>query len=249
MNGINLDILEGSEADIDLLRCPVDQIGILLDLVRFDRFLDYVYVILLKREADREGRAYYRGLARKGVTRPAIVKRLLRSREYKSSSVEEPGLEIDEFVNRSYQDILGRWPDQEGLTTYRRIAAKPNGRRKVLANLRASDEALRKSGGRLAKIEVLRSYARAGWSARLPGVGPLFAARGKLRQRLDRIALNQCLLARQVASLREELEAASMVGAEPFGFVAEPSGDGEARDGGRAAVIFQNALIRARREA
>ena len=56
MNGINLDALEDSEADIDLRRCPAEQVGILLDLVRFDRFLDYVYATLLKRDPDREGR-------------------------------------------------------------------------------------------------------------------------------------------------------------------------------------------------
>lgn len=249
MKWTNLDPLEDSEADIDLLRCPVNQIGLLLDLVQFDRFLDYVYAVLLKRVPDLEGKTHYRELACKGLTRATIVKRIMRSREYMSSSVEEAGLKLDEFVNRAYQDVLGRWPDQEGLATYRRIAARPNGRRKALANLRASGEALRKGGGRLAKIEVLRRYARAGWPARLPGVGPWFAARRELRLRLDRMALSHRLLARQVASLREELAAASTAGAEPFGFLPEPSASGEAIDGEKAAAIFHHTLTRARRDA
>lgn len=248
MNEINLDAFGDSEADIDLTRCPAEQIGTLLDLVRFDHFLDYVYAILLKRKPDREGRIHYRQLTAKGLSRPSVVKRLLCSREYQASSLDARGLELDEFVNRAYQDILGRWPDQAGLDTYRRIAMKPNGRRRVLANLRASSEAVRKNGGRLARIEVLRAYARAGWPARLPGVGPWFARRRWLRQRLDRIALNQYILTQQVTSLREELEAVSLSGAEPFGFVDIIPGTGEIQGGGRAATIFHNALTRARRE-
>lgn len=248
-NWTSLDELADIEADIDLLRCPLGQIGSLLDLVRFDRFLEYIYAVLLKRQPDRNGKAHYRALADKGLPRSAIVERILRSREHLSSSVEEAGLDLDEFVNRAYQDILGRWPDQEGLTTYRRIAAKPNGRKKALANLRASDEAVRKGGGRLARIDVLRAYARAGWPDRLPIVGPWIAARRKLRLRLDRIALNQMLIARQVASLREDLEAASFAGAEPLSFASEPSADGAVIGGLQAAEIFQDALARARREA
>lgn len=248
MNGINLDMFEGAEIEIDLRRCSVNQVCALLDLVRFDCFLDYVYVILLKRKPDREGRVHYRGLIDKGMTRTAIVRRLLRSSEFRVSSVKAVGLTVDEFINLAYMDILGRWPDQDGLDTYRRIASKLNGRRKVLANLRGSGEAVRKGGGRLARIEILRSYAMAGWTARLPAVGKWFARRHRLRQRLDRIALNQTLLAQQVTSLREELEAASLTRTQKFGFVEETSGDGPTRSGGVAATIFYNALTRARCE-
>ncbi|NML92239.1 DUF4214 domain-containing protein [Novosphingobium olei] len=246
MSGLNADIFEDTEADIDLRRYPVNQTGPLLDLVLFDRFLDYAYAVLLKREPDPEGRSHYRDLARRGVARPAIVRGLLRSREHRASSVEERALTHAEFVNRAYQDILGRWPDEDGLATYQRIAARFNGRRKVLANLLASDEGLRKSGGRLARIEGLKAYARAGWPLRLPGLGTWFAARRRRRQRIDRIALNQQLLAREIAALREEVEAASLGGAEPFGFLTEAPDPGSAQ--GRAALVFGNALIRARRE-
>lgn len=249
MRGTNLDIFEDGEANIDLRRYPADQISILLDLVRFDCFLDYVYVTLLKREPDREGRDHYRKLVGKGMTRPAVVHRLMRSREYLASSIEAAGLAVDEFVNRAYQDVLGRWPDQDGLDTYRRIAVRLNGRRRVVANLRTSGEAVRRGGGRLARIDVLRGYAKAGWPARLPGVGPWFAKRRSSRQRINRIALNQHLLARQVTSLREEVEAATLAGAEPFGFTDESPVDGGAQGSSRAAAIFQDALARARREA
>lgn len=256
MNGINLDALEDSEADIDLRRCPAEQVGILLDLVRFDRFLDYVYVTLLKRAPDREGRVHYRQLARKGMSRPSIVRRLLRSREYQASSVSMPGLAVDEFVNRAYQDILGRWPDQNGLDTYRRIASKLNGRRRVLANLRASNEAMRKNGGRLGRIDVLHDYARADWPTRIPVVGSWFAGQRRLHQRLDRLSLKHYILAQEVASLREQVEAASLFGGE-FGFAigscgVSPdgsSGANKAYGGSTADTIFHNALNRARRGA
>lgn len=248
MNGINLDVFEDTEIEIDLRRCPANQVGVLLEFVRFDCFLDYVYLTLLKRKPDREGQVYYRDLVRKGISRPAIVRRLLRSSEFRVSSVEAVGLTVDEFVNRAYMDILGRWPDQDGLDTYRRIASKLNGRRRVLADLRASGEAVRKGGGRLARIEILRSYAMAGWTAGLPVVGKWFARRHRLRQRLDRIALNQNLLAQQVARLREEVEAVSLAGTQMFGFVKETSVDGQTQSEGMATSIFHNALTRARRE-
>lgn len=248
MRGINLDIFEDGEANIDLRRYPAEQIGILLDLVRFECFLDYVYVTLLKREPDREGREHYRELVSKGMSRAAVVHRLLRSREYLASSIEAEGLAVDEFINRAYQDVLGRWPDEEGLDNYRRIAARLNGRRRVVANLRTSGEAVRRGGGRLARIEVLRGYARAGWPLQLPGVGPWFAKRHRSRQRINRIALNQHLLARQVESLREEVEAASLAGAEPFGFMDDGPIDDGTHGNGRAAAIFYDALARARRE-
>jgi hypothetical protein len=203
----------------------------------------------LKREPDREGRAHYRQLARKGVTRPNIVRRLMHSREYKASSVHMAGLAVEEFVSRAYQDILGRWPDQDGLDTYRRIASKPNGRSRVLADLRASSEAVRKSGGRLAKIEVLHNYAKAEWPVRLPIVGAWFASRRRLRQRLDKLALNQYLVVQQIVSLREQVEAASLFGDEPFGFADELSGGGDGQVGSKATAIFHNALTRARRGA
>lgn len=242
MKGINHDAFEDSEVDIDLRRCPAEQIGIMLDLVRFDCFLDYIYVVLLKRNPDREGRVHYRGLSRSGLSRRAIVRRLLRSREYGLSAIDTGGLGVEEFVNRVYQDILGRRPDQEGLDTYRRIASRPNGKKRVIANLRASAEAVRKGGGRFAKIEALRAYAKVGWPSRLPVIGRWFARRHWLQQRLDRMTLNQRLLAQRIARLEDEFEAANLK-AEPFGFMAEAQG------GGSADMIFNNALIRARREA
>ena len=180
MNGINLDVFGDTEIEIDLRRCPADQLGVWLEFVRFDCFLDYVYLTLLKRKPDREGQVHYRDLVRKGITRPAIVRRLLRSSEFRVASVEAVGLTVDEFVNRAYRDILGRWPDQDGLDTYRRIASKLNGRRRVLADLRASGEAVRKGGGRLARIEILRRYAMAGWTAGLPVLGKWFARRNQI---------------------------------------------------------------------
>jgi hypothetical protein len=240
MKGINLDVLEASAIDIDLRRYPAEQTGLLLDLAQFDSFLDYVYSVLLKRAPDREGRTHYRKLASRGMSRPAIVRRLLGSNEFRFSAIEAVGLTVDEFVTRAYQDILGRWPDQDGLDTYRQIAFKRNGRNKVVANLQLSSEAVRKGGGRLARIDALRTYAKVGWSKRVPLVGRLFAKRRQLRQRLDRIALNQRLLAQEVATLRQELKTVGFMHG-PLGFVTEGSGMVDA--------IFESALIRARREA
>lgn len=245
MNAINLDAFQEVEVDLDLRRCTASQAAALLDIVQLDRFLDYIYTTLLRRDPDREGRLHYRKLVREGLTRPAIVQRLLRSREYKASSVEAAGLSAEEFVRRAYKDILGRSPDQDGLATYRRIAARRNGHRKVLSNLSASGEAVRKNGGRLARIEALRRYAAESWPTRLPGVGRWFAERRRLRQRIDRMALNQHLLAQEISSLRNEIGAT----AEPFGFVDDMDRAGRTPGGDRSAAIFFNALARARREA
>lgn len=228
---------------VDLRRVPQDQLIRFLDIVNFDVFLDYVYSVILKRQPDRAGRAHYSALVESGVPREAIVKRLLRSREYRSTSIEAPGLSIDDFVNRAYQDVLGRWPDQNGLETYRRTAMRLNGRRRIVAALRKSDEAIRKGGGRLARISGLRAYARAGWPLRLAVIGAWFTGERTRRQRLDRIELGQRCLAREVAALRQEFEAASLETAPLFGFLQEGH---EAN--GPADVIFQNALTRARRK-
>lgn len=248
MSEIGPNIFEDDDADIDLRRCPADQIVFLLDIVRFDRFLDYIYATLLKREPDREGRIHYRRMAAKGMARVTIVHRLLRSREYRDGSIEAAGLSTDEFVNRAYQDILGRWPDQHGLDTYSRIASRVNGRGKVLKNLRGSAEADRRGGGRLARIEALRAYARAGWPTRFPGLGTWLARRRSAGRRLDRIALNQHLLARQVARLAEEVAAASLAGAEPFGFTQATATHRATPDGARNVAIFHDTLARVRCE-
>jgi hypothetical protein len=227
---------------IDLRRYPVEQVGAFLDLVSFDSFLDYVYSVLLRRGPDRDGSRHYLALSRKGMARSTIVRRLLRSSEFRLSSIDVPGLREDEFVSRVYQEILGRWPDQEGLDTYRRIATRRNGRKKVIANLLASDEALRKGGGRLARIESLRTYAAAGWPTRLPLLGRWFDGRRKRRQRFDRLALMQSLLAAQITQLRDEFNEADLGQREPYGFVPDV-GNMDVVDS-----VFHNALSRIRRE-
>ena len=116
MNGINLDVFGDTEIEIDLRRCPADQVGVWLEFVRFDCFLDYVYLTLLKRKPDREGHVHYRDLVRKGISRPAIVRRLLRSSEFRVSSVEAVGLTVDEFVNRH----LYRTPVADRLREHRK---------------------------------------------------------------------------------------------------------------------------------
>lgn len=237
------DNLDLAINNIELRDLPEDQVRPLLDIVSFNKFLEYTYLVLLKRKPDRAGRIHYNALVDSGLPRAAVVKQLLRSFEYRSTSIEASGLSIDDFVNRVYQDVLGRWPDQNGLETYRRTARRLNGRRKIVAALRKSDEAIRKGGGRLARISGLRAYARAGWPLRLAVIGPWFAQGRARRQRLDRIELSQRYLAREVATLRQELNAASLEAAPLFGFLPE---DHEAK--GRADAIFHDALTRARRE-
>lgn len=239
----NTVIIDDHDMDVDLRSFSSDQASILLDIVLFDAFLDYVYGVLLKRKPDREGRDTYRHLANNGLTRPEIVRSVLLSRECRDNSIYRRNLALDEFLKAAYQDILGRWPDSEGLETYSRIGSTINGRRKVIKRLLRSDEAARRGGGRLARVEALRTYVKANRLAQLPVLGRWLSRQHNLKLAFGRIAANQILLNKQVERLRREIELAGLGQTDPFGFIAE------AQDVGMSNMMFQKIFNRAKRDA
>lgn len=219
-------LFDDGEVDMDLSRCPAEYLDVFLDIVVFDRFLAYVYGVLLRRAPDRQGLAHYRERARQGLSRPAIVQHLLKSAEHRASTGENRGLAPETFVNRAYQDILGRCPDQAGLEAYARLAARRGGRRRVIGQLAGSAEArsLRHTS-RWNRIQALRAYARHRFLRDLPVIGSWLERGRKRRERIDKIAANQRLLADQLQRLRRDMEAASLGEGEPFGFLGQGSGN------------------------
>lgn len=224
----------------DLKACPADRLGLMLDLAGFNAFLDFVYKTLLKRAPDPDGRKHYHDLHQRGLSRAAIVGRLLKSREHRDGLPDAPGVSTDEYVRRAYQDVLGRWPDSDGLETYCRIASRWRGRARVIANLQRSEEAVRKGGGRYGRIVALRHYARKAFWLRLPVIGGFVAWQGNRALRIDRLELQQAAMAAEIALLRRQI--AELDGhAESFSFGAEaPQTD-------PAGQAFASAFERARR--
>ena len=243
MTAIIPDILDDIDVDIDIRRCPTDQIDRLLDLVLLDRFLDYISAVILRRSPDRDGRKHYHTLVKRGLSRPAIVNRLFQSGEYRTASWEADELSPKKFVRRVYQDILGRWPDEKEIETYLQMASQRNGRRSVIKQLCSSSEGLDRGLGHYGRIKTLRAYARKGVGRRLPFLGPWVDRRHHRRLQFERLILSQRLLAEQLRRLRREMEIASLGDGEPFGFVAQASQTTQ------EMAIFRNALMRNRHQA
>lgn len=207
--------------DINLQTLPPAQAARYLDLVPFDTFLTYVFAVLLNRAVDPVGRRHYRALAKAGTSRNGVVRDLLASGEFtrRYGSRQRAVQPVDDFINQTYQDVLGRWPDADGLATYRRIAGQWRGRGRVTANIIGSAEALRRGGGRMGRIASLQAYAGKARAFRLPLLGRWLRRRDAVRIRLDRIELGQQALRQELAALAERIEAG-----------------GAARHGGEAAI-------------
>lgn len=233
---------QGNGLEVDLRTCPVERLDAALPMASFDAFLDFAYLILLKRMPDPEGRSHYRALAVGGLSREAVVQRLLRAAEHRLTLPTAPGLPADEFLNRAYQDVLGRWPDSAGLETYRQRAGRASGRRRVLRDLARSTEARQRGGGRHARILALHRFARASRLDRLPLIGTWLMQRRQNRLRLAQLELRQELLLGELRDLRRQLAA----------FESEAGSRHDLRapgdDDNPADRIFHAALARAMRE-
>lgn len=220
-----------------------------LDLVPFDTFLTYVFAVLLNRAVDPVGRQHYRALAAAGTSRHGVVRDLLASGEFtrRYGSRQRAAQPVDDFINQTYQDVLGRWPDADGLATYRRIAARWRGRQRVTANIIGSGEALRRGGGRLGRIASLQAYVGKARAFRLPLLGRWLRRRNAVRIRLDRIELGQLALRHELAALAERIEAGGVARYDGEAAIA-PLDPSAAAD--PAAVddwTYRSALRRARR--
>jgi hypothetical protein len=200
--------------DVNLHALPADEAARLLDAAPFDRFLDYAFTVLLNRAADPVGQRHYRALADGGKSRRAIVRDLLRSAEFthRYGPRQRAAQPLDDFINQVYQDVLGRWPDADGLATYRRIGARYGGRGRVIANILQSAEGQRRGGGRLGRIASLQAFARYERLLRLPVLGAWLRRRDAARVRLERIELGQQALATQLARLQLQAGTASHAG-------------------------------------
>jgi hypothetical protein len=181
--------LAGRELDLDLSSKSPSEAAGLLDAVSFDSFLGYIFNVLLHRAPDQGGAAHYRKRVNAGASRQSVVADLLASREFQDrhgvkSRRRQP---LEDFVKQTYQDVLGRWPDEDGRKTYIRIGSKWRGRSKVERTILNSPEAQRSGGGRLARIKALEAYARQSRLLKLPVIGTGLRRHNDLVARLARI--------------------------------------------------------------
>lgn len=177
------------ELDLDLWKIPLDEVGGLLEAVSIDSFIAYVFSVLLQREPDLAGSDHYRQRIQQGHSRQSVVVNLLASGEFteRYGDAQRRRQPIEEFVNQAFQDVLGRWPDEDGLQAYVRIGRKWRGRKKVERNLLNSAEAIQSGGGRLARIRDLQLYARQARTLRLPVIGTRLRRHNEIIARLARV--------------------------------------------------------------
>jgi hypothetical protein len=130
------------------------------------------------------------------MARQLIVDNLLKSTEFSDQQSEEKrlSLSVDEFVNKCYIDILGRWPDEEGRQTYTRLAALEGGRARVESDILGSSEAMEAGWGRIGRIRLLKDYARQARILSLPLIGIWFRRSNEL---LTRLATLEVMLAKR----------------------------------------------------
>lgn len=204
----------------ELKKCPPGSLAPRLELVDFNGFLDFVYVTLLGRLPDPDGRKHYQALHASGLARSSIVRRLLRSKEHRASLPEASGSHED-FVRKAYQDVLGRWPDSEGHFTYCKMAVRWRGRRRVLMSLLKSGEALRKNDNRYGRILALRKYASRHRLERMPYFGRFLSIRHRGALRLDRIEIMNDAMVRQIKILRRKVTDLESGMSHPSGFGAD----------------------------
>lgn len=179
-----------SQVNIDLWSAPADSTRI-LDAVSVESFLAYVYDVLFGRAPDASGIAHYRQRLTNGKSRQSIVRDMIASEEFQSryGKAQREQQDLKDFVVQTYQDTLGRWPDDEGLQTYMRIGSKRNGRKRVAHNILNSAEAQMLGGGKLARIRALEGYASQAWMLDLPLLGRFLRRRNDLLARVERLEM------------------------------------------------------------
>jgi len=87
--------------------------------MRPDAIVQRAYQDILGRDPDPEGlRTYRSNIVDRNWTEQDVREALRNSPEYQSGAARTSS--ADRIIRRAYQDILGREPDAEGLSTYRR---------------------------------------------------------------------------------------------------------------------------------
>lgn len=177
------------DLNVDLWSVPLTEMAGLLEAVSADCFVTYVFSVLLHRSPDPTGAAHYRQMVYAGRSRQSVVADLLASDEFlnRHGARARRRQPIEEFVNQTYQDVLGRRPDEAGRQTYMRIGRKWRGRAKVERNIINSAEGRRLGGGRLARIKQLRNFARQARILRMPLVGTRLRRHNEIVARLAKI--------------------------------------------------------------
>lgn len=183
-------VINSRQVNIDLWSVPAENTRI-IDAVSVESFLAYIYDVLFGRAPDASGVAHYRQRLAKGKSRQSIVRDMITSGEFQSryGKAQREQQDLKDFVVQTYQDTLGRWPDDEGLQTYIRIGSKRNGRKRVERNILNSPEALVLGGGKLARIKALESYANQAWLIDLPLLGRFLQRRNDLLARIERLEM------------------------------------------------------------
>lgn len=183
-------VLNSRQVNIDLWSVPAESTRV-IDAVSVESFLAYSYDVLFGRAPDASGIAHYRKRLARGKSRQSVVGDMIASEEFQSryGKTQREQQDLKDFVIQTFQDTLGRWPDDEGLQTYIRIGSKRNGRKKVERNILNSSEALVLGGGKLARIKALEAYAKQAWLFNLPLVGSFLRRRNDLLARIERLEM------------------------------------------------------------
>jgi len=123
-----------------------------------DRVVRRAYQDILHREPDAEGLRLYRSrLIDQNWTEQDVREALRKSPEYARRSSES----ADQIVRRAYQEVLGREPDTNGLSSYRnKVLSQGWDERDVQEALRKSPEYRQKNAMTRAQAEevVRRAY-------------------------------------------------------------------------------------------
>jgi len=122
-----------------------------------DVIVKRAYEDVLNREPDKAGLRIYRShIIDDNWTEQDVRKSLRDSAEYKGRTPESAAV----IVRRAYQDVLGREPDQEGLSTYRdKLVNEGWTERDVRSDLKKSSE--RRETGGISSEEAQKMVKRA----------------------------------------------------------------------------------------
>jgi len=131
--------------------------------MRPETIIRRAYQDILGRDPDPEGMSTYRSnIVDRGWTEQDVREALRNSPEYQTGPARTAS--ADRIIRRAYQDILGRQPDPEGLSTYRRnIIERGWDEQDVRTALRRSEERhdIVRGGQRVSDAEAENMVRRA----------------------------------------------------------------------------------------
>tara|TARA_R100000655_G_scaffold88533_2_gene128839 strand:- start:126 stop:2465 length:2340 start_codon:yes stop_codon:yes gene_type:complete len=106
-----------------------------------EEWLQQTYQDVLGRDLGDEGKEYWMGDLGKGATREEVQANIERSDEYQNiNNPSDEGLADEEWLQQTYQDVLGRDLGDEGRNYWLNDLAEGATREEVLANIERSNE-------------------------------------------------------------------------------------------------------------